>query len=49
MRGLSYTIDAPKAEEFSQMQADVTSLIIKVYHVLPLIPTDKKFSLNLKW
>lgn len=48
MRGHNYTTDPPKAGEFSQMQTDVTSLIIEVYHVLPLIPTDKKISLILK-
>lgn len=49
MRGPSYTIDPPKAEEFSQTWADVTNLIVKMYHMLPQIPNDKENSSILEW
>lgn len=41
-------IDPPKAEEFSQTQADVTSLTVTMYHVLPQTPSDKEIFLIFK-
>lgn len=42
-------IDPQKAEEFSQTQADVTTAIGKMYHMLPPIPTDEEISLIMNW